>query len=586
MKVDRSLAIYSGFEQTVNEVAHAGVKPGGSRINRSIISPGGAGQSKPQQEAPARNGPDKVEYVGGVRIKSKYTLEEVLRIVKDALGHPVGAFAASTTDMHHVLVHDRNIAEWERAQIAEDFKQIDSIMVGLRNFHPVGAAMNLVSVNAGALHTLEEKKPLTLDQADDLLFSINDLPSADSVAIPVKRLATEGGARRPRYKPPTRIKGGRVGYPASPTHPPKLPIDAKGKKETQGSGGAGASSSTGATSTGATRPVPGTSTTPPSKQKGGTAKLVSAIKAKFSSDAHRIRIGKIEALKNKGAIYVGEKSEIRTNFDFYRYDNDVKMSEPVKSSNAGIEKTREVLYTGNGKGITSLCQGGKMYYGGWGRGNRKLSAQTDVIELANGKEGVGAVRIAFADIPPKGSLLVTAGGLSGCTVMFAADNAHFYAYHVGTSTPTRNWKTAQDGVRLLRQAHEQLKPDATRKALTHPENNDLIDVAKQYPFASVIYYGKHGESRAQADTRITGAAGPAAQGTHIHDYFQPDVKGAPIGTAFALIRKDARGRISVSTLYERGELPIANYKSDAKGNVMYDFHENDAQIDRFTPQTG
>lgn len=596
MKVDSRLATGSEYEEPQSHAVYRGAghraDADAPRAKRGIPPQDRQNRDGPTSTSPQdgshKNGPDKIEYIGGVQVKTGYTLEEVLNIAKEALAHPVGSFAASSADMRHVLLRGRNITGKERAEIMEDTSQADSFLVGVRSFHPVGGAMNVATVNADALHTMEEGKPLTLDQMDTMLFSVNELPSKESVAVSIKSTTTASSTNHPSFKPPTRLEDGRVGYPSSPTRPPRLPPDKAGGSVASTSRPRPDSPTTGDIHA----PRPSTSTdsrhmTPASKRKDRAhsqfSSLKARIKARFSSDANRVRNGDIAALENKGAIYLREASEIATSFDYFRYDKDVKMVAPAKSSDLIPEVEREVLRTGNGKQITSLRSDARVYFGSWGRNNRKLSAKTDVIELENGKQGVGAVRISFADIPPKKSVLVITGDLSGCTVMFAADNQHFYAYHSGISTPVDSWKTAREGVRDLRAAHEMLKPGAQRKRLENPENNDLVDVANSYDFSVIVYNGKFSRDAAGVDARITRTEQERAEGTNVHSYFDAN-EGAPsIGTAFALIRKDAQGHVSISTLYERGELTRAKSTVDPTRRIMYDYEAKDTQIDKFVP---
>ncbi|MEA3131495.1 MAG: cytotoxic necrotizing factor 1 [Paraburkholderia sp.] len=334
----------------------------------------------------------------------------------------------------------------------------------------------------------------------------------------------------------------------------------------------------GAPQAGTSEPQSGTS------QKRPRTPIRTKIRGAFHSDANRVRKGDIAPLEGRGAIYLKTPGKNNTRFSFYRYDKEMKMSGPANSSDISPAAAQEVLRTGNGRDVTSYSPASNSYFGQWGRGRRKLSEQIDVIELENGREGVGAVQISFADIPPKGAVLVTTGSLSGCTTMFAADNQKFYAYHTGTSTPNASWKTAREGVSSLREAHEHLKPDAQKKALAQPGNNDLVDMGNDYPFSVITYNGKFNKARPQDDMRINRPEWEWSEGTHINNYFEPDGKIPSIGTSVALIRKNARGRVTVSVLYEKGALKRSASKGRVGDPLTYDYKAIETEKYKFIPQ--
>lgn len=134
MRITSSIAVSHWQEPEPNNIGRAGdersARSGGPRVMRSI--PEDDPTASPPKKAPPHNGPDEVRYVGGIRVRTDYTLEDVLETVKDALKHPIGAFAASISDVHHVVMHGRNITSQERKAIAEDTAQIDSILVAIR----------------------------------------------------------------------------------------------------------------------------------------------------------------------------------------------------------------------------------------------------------------------------------------------------------------------------------------------------------------------------------------------------------------------------------------------------------------------
>lgn len=91
-----------------------------------------------------------------------------------------------------------------------------------------------------------------------------------------------------------------------------------------------------------------------------------------------------------------------------------------------------MLFVGNGEDATSYAHKANLYMGRyWGRGPATLTSDTSIIQIGNGREGVGAIKLPFDNLHNGQTVVVTAGALNGCTMLYASDGHSLYAYHAG-----------------------------------------------------------------------------------------------------------------------------------------------------------
>jgi hypothetical protein len=309
-----------------------------------------------------------------------------------------------------------------------------------------------------------------------------------------------------------------------------------------------------------------------------------------------VRNGHVEKLVGKGPFNVepsanpAEESkrmnEFPLNFDFYRKDGeggmtqrvDTEQAHPAKELRASVRQ--DILTLGNGSQVTSEEGHSKVRLGDqWGGpSGKRLSKDVSVIELANGRNGVGAIRISYENLKPGQTIVVTGGSLSGCTMMFASDTGHFYAYHAGTYGEGKgNWTTSHDGANAIRYASSRLKNDTTMDRHNYEgNNNDLVHVGNKYPFSVIVYNGKYQSPEASGkflkpsdpqpiDARITEYQGARNHGTYAFDYHISDQEVGQLGTAEAVISKDKQGVVSVRVLAEKGEVELPGPSSRKGG---------------------
>jgi hypothetical protein len=456
---------------------------------------------------------------------------------------------------------------------------------------------------------------------------------------------------QPAFNPPVRLPTGRIGYRLSPTRPPRLPAKVdegggtaektgpRGKpvastpKET-GSGGeplAGTPKETGLRE----EPVAGTSreTGPREEPVVATSRTKSdtpeeSALRRASSDPQRkgseaiasctasstgcvptgaapitIENAELDRLQGKGPFCVTlplgpDEEQRRVNafevpFRYYRKDRDITgMSRGRRFQNTSYEMRRDVLRVGNGGDVTSYSPGAKVIMGHWGPHGASLAENINVIQLSNGKEGVGALKLRFADIPEGASVVVTGGVMSGCTMLFASDGHSLYAYHAGTSTPTAKWHTSTDGARSIVRAHQTIGPRSTTHDIWQDNNLDLVQVGRQYPFSALIYSGRRlaNIDAVAAVGAIAGAVGaPDEAGLNAHlaarrheygppdnrwhmmtfNYYEQNPQQPSVGTALAVVSRDMDGSVTLSVLAEKGNIDRRTSIGDPGEPISY-----------------
>lgn len=254
----------------------------------------------------------------------------------------------------------------------------------------------------------------------------------------------------------------------------------------------------------------------------------------------------ISKLQGQGPVMLTQNQNIRTKFRFYRTDGQIDMQAPVLGTATMPMQTREVLKTGFGTDITSKGSNGIANGTKWI--NNSLPFETEIIDLANGKKGTAAVRIDYSDLAVGRPVLVSSGELSGCTMMFGADKASFYAFHAGTSIACSDWTTAKDGAESIAKAAKALgnkEVDVTNL----PANQILTTLAGKFHASQITYNGKF--NAAGLDTRLSGSLPRGAWAT---DYFDTDAHKPVLGNAMALLTKSADGTVKVRFLSEKGLL--------------------------------
>ncbi|MCF7696844.1 RHS repeat protein [Mycetohabitans sp. B2] len=289
------------------------------------------------------------------------------------------------------------------------------------------------------------------------------------------------------------------------------------------------------------------------------------------SVANRVQSGHTTPLLNKGIINLASESEARIPFQFLRRESTIpgrakpESFGPTQILSATEQQKREVLGVGNGSQITSYDSNAGITQGSYW-GPNKLKFNTEVISIANATAGTAAIRIDFSQIENGHPILVSSGGLSGCTMMFSVQERAFYAYHAGISTPSEDWKTSIQGVESILMSSEDFKYSI--KEWQKPEsdiepfdNNLLSDFADAHKSSLIVYNGKPGSEV----ERI---------GSNSHGKFNYYDTGMTYGQGLALLSYK-RGHVLVKMLGEVGSLSLhkntgqhLTYKFKAKRSMI------------------
>jgi hypothetical protein len=247
---------------------------------------------------------------------------------------------------------------------------------------------------------------------------------------------------------------------------------------------------------------------------------------------------------------------------FYRNDKSASKTRDLSS----IDKTdyqarNDVIAFGKGTDATSYVPEAKAYMGrAWTTTPTEL-AGTDIVKLGAGKDGTAAIMLPFDQLRRGSTVIVTGGPMRGSTMLFTADNHGFYAYHAGASSSEPRWTVSEDGARSIANAYRAMHPAHHAWMTARSGADELVSIAKLNPFSALIYHGEYSTEpgRKLPDERIH--APQHATGTEPDDpwhmmtfsYFEPgDVRS--VGTAQAVISKDAGGKVTVQVMGERGKL--------------------------------
>jgi hypothetical protein len=498
---------------------------------------------QPQQPAPpppvtdGDDGPTRV-YVGGtVAIKSDYTASDVLLMTANALKRPLTSFVQSFADTGSKLVEGKPLSQQGRDAIASVTGHVDKVA----GYTQIGGAQQL----AGSALEAATK------------FATGASESADEMVADIHQAATVTGAKGTS----TASRGSR----------PRG--DAPGGKEKMDPESFSGLSSSGATQGGADKVTQASQGQPVELPPQDVASGESGPAA-FHQRTVTLGVLKGEGPVNLEPALDAEDDAARLkhfggqNASFFRNDVDVAdMPEPARLDATPFEQRRGVLTFGKGEQATSFVPEGKAYLGrAWvpNEGPSEL-AGADIVKLGSGKDGTAALKLRFDDLAPGSTTIVTGGPMRGGTMLFAADQQGFYAYHADASSLNPKWTVSQDGARSILNAHEQMRPvaESAARPARGGARDDLVAAAKEYPFSALIYNGEYSSEprRRSSDARI--AAPLHAQGSNAagqpwkmmtFNYFEPDSNLRTVGTAEAVIAKDMNGKVVVSVLGEKGKL--------------------------------
>ncbi|WP_250525700.1 cytotoxic necrotizing factor Rho-activating domain-containing protein [Caballeronia sp. GAWG2-1] len=471
---------------------------------------------KSMLDTPSTHTQDEVQisYVGGPIIRTDYTQAEVLEMTSEALKNPLASFVKSSQDLGKKLARGEALTPEEASTIERYTGVADQFMA----LTPAGWAMKVAGMLTGGLNQVLEGKPLTRALAHELLDELNVRPNLGAVQS-ARNETPPATPSTPFVKRPVHLQDGRIGYLLGPTKPPRMRPEQPGTSGVSTAGG-------------------GSTTRPPARQLGQRDVEKLAGKGPL-----KLRAPTDQAAEQQ------RMNSLRVRFEYYRHDRDVSdMAAPMDATEARYDQRRDVLNVGETKDATSYDSKMKMFTGTyWDKKGISLKKTDQIISIDNGREGVGAIAVPYSKIPRGGTVLVTTGTLSGCSVVMASDGRNFYAYHAGTNRAGPGWTTSADGAAEIVRAHNAMRPDSPVVASASPGGQDLMNVGNKYPFSVIVYNGKSG-------SLTNPSTGNSAERMSMFDYFEPDNSKSVVGTGEAVISKDMNGTVSVRVLAEKGTL--------------------------------
>jgi hypothetical protein len=595
------------------------LRPGGTAtgepVARARIADPVVEKPPVSEKPPVTQGPSSVEYVGGARIKTDYSLREVIGMTANAAKSPFASFISSTRD----LVKKATMGQALTADEEERIYRYAGVADAFASLTPQGNLMRVAGTALDGVNAVVGGEMPDPDKLrDDLLgtYKAFDFPL---FKVRTGASADDGQAphiiRKPAFKPPTRLPDGRTGYPLSPMDPPRLPGGTGDEPVAGPSGQQGATrTDTASTGTGSTKDSGRESEasslsglTSPADCTGCMPLLPKAKQAAVDSLARITGKGPISLTVPDSALADQARVErFGSQFFFYRRDRDVgSMDRAAPVRGTDYEERRDVLLVGDGSQASSQVYNSKIRAGAhWDGSPAARLEATELIELGNGRDGVGAIRLPFENIRRGSTVLVSGGAMNGCTMLFAADKESFYAYHAGTSDLSPNWLTAREGAQSIVSAHMKIGTKDRVKYDWHGTNDDLIIVGRQYPFSALVYGGRHlGNVNALVGAAaVLGAVGGAPETIPdanlnvprdvsytpqlgkrwrmvTFNYYEHDPNVRSVGTAEAVISKDLEGKVTVSVLAEKGKLVrSSSASSDRRNTVEYKYETMDSHI--------
>ena len=212
-----------------------------------------------------------------------------------------------------------------------------------------------------------------------------------------------------------------------------------------------------------------------------------------------IRNGNLSPLRKRGLVVGSRSQDIDLEFSAARSDSQFETTAPVPFSREASEEgvLRGGVSTSTGEVVTSTESGSGIIGTYWG--SNRLSKDMSIINVVNGRTGTVGIKIPFKNLKEGNPVLVTSGALSGCTMVYAVDDANFYAFHTGQES-NPDWSTGIQGPASMQKISDLLSGQKSR--LMHGQhNNSLPDFLQNYRRSTITYFGKEGTRMDEIDSR-------------------------------------------------------------------------------------
>ncbi|MEZ0605028.1 cytotoxic necrotizing factor Rho-activating domain-containing protein [Paraburkholderia sp. IW21] len=307
------------------------------------------------------------------------------------------------------------------------------------------------------------------------------------------------------------------------------------------------------------------------------------------TDKGAIRHGVTRPLIGKGALFGKSTSNPGVEFDFVRSDAVVDTADlpPQKFSMSEIVKEngrlRGFVDISTGDQVSSVSKNGPIL-GSWGV-DSSLDSNVIIIDISNGQSGTIGISIPLDELQEGKPIIISAGELSGCSMIYAVDRNKFYAYHAGQKSGDSGWLTSREGAASIYRAHlsftgravSDLKIENNRlvdgSGTAVSGNDALVQIFSTYARSTINYFGKLMPDGGR--TQPTERRGSVNQFDYNGFY---DSDNPRIGLAYALLVRD-QGKVRVASYSEDMSIEVregtTKYLTLANSeHVIKDFDED------------
>ncbi|MGF6901295.1 cytotoxic necrotizing factor Rho-activating domain-containing protein [Paraburkholderia sp. GAS348] len=278
------------------------------------------------------------------------------------------------------------------------------------------------------------------------------------------------------------------------------------------------------------------------------------------TDKGEIRHGLVRPLIGRGILSGKSTSDPGVSFHFVRSDALIDTTGLPPQVFSMSEITEEngrlhgVVDISTGDQISSASKNGPVI-GSWG-GENVLDDNVIVIDVSNGQSSTIGIAIPLDQLKEGKPIIISAGELSGCSMIYAVRDNTLYAFHAGQKSGDSGWLTSREGAASIYKAHLAFNGKVISdfeikenrlidgNGMSVSGNDALVKIFSTYDRSTINYFGKstpNGESARPTEVR---------NNVNQFDYNGALSLGDPrVGVAYALLVKD-KGKVKVTSYSE------------------------------------
>ncbi|MCS6260593.1 cytotoxic necrotizing factor [Shewanella baltica] len=268
-------------------------------------------------------------------------------------------------------------------------------------------------------------------------------------------------------------------------------------------------------------------------------------------DKEAVLQGQLSPLIGKGIIDCHEKYEYLP-FPITHIQND--KNGMYVSSDTLESKTGLIYYTGDNIVPEELIPGspfGQYFH------QAVFDSNLHILAVDNGNKGTVGISFDLNQVKEGQPILIHAGSLSGCSVVFATKSSKLFAFHAGQNNNENNdWITGEKGAESIAQSAGFLAND-TSNTLPCTNNQELVSYLSSHFEQSAFIYCGHGDSVVSQSN------------VNCFDYdMGPKRDEARVGNAMALVSNN-KGKISVNVLGDDLSIDSGSFETRSLQNSTF-----------------